>query len=79
MNDCTQHSAKPLYHNGFALLPKKIPCRVPHGTPNVKLTYRYDAGRRLASAENRGEHPHAAHFAYDRNGRLSGQDQHGEL
>lgn len=46
---------------------------------DVKLVYRYDTGGRLASAEVQGEHAHVTHFAYDRNGRLIGEDQHGEL
>ncbi|WP_244132827.1 DUF6531 domain-containing protein [Burkholderia sp. BCC0397] len=46
---------------------------------DVKLAYRYDAGGRLASAEVQGEHSHVTRFAYDRNGRLIGEDQHGEL
>ncbi|MBN3567256.1 DUF6531 domain-containing protein [Burkholderia cenocepacia] len=46
---------------------------------DVKLAYRYDASGRLASAEVQGEHVHVTRFAYDRNGRLIGEDQHGEL
>ena len=46
---------------------------------DVGLAYRYDAAGRLASAEVRGEHPHVTRFAYDRNGRVIGEDQHGEL
>jgi RHS repeat-associated protein len=46
---------------------------------DVRLAYRYDAVGRLASAEVQGEHAHVTRFAYDRNGRLIGEDQHGEL
>ncbi|WP_175887260.1 DUF6531 domain-containing protein [Burkholderia contaminans] len=46
---------------------------------DVKLAYRYDAVSRLESAEVQGEHAHVTRFAYDRNGRLIGEDQHGEL
>ncbi|CAN0643925.1 DUF6531 domain-containing protein [Burkholderia cepacia] len=46
---------------------------------DVRLAYCYDVLGRLASAEVRGEQSHVTHFAYDRNGRLIGEDQHGEL
>ncbi|WP_175854242.1 DUF6531 domain-containing protein [Burkholderia cepacia] len=46
---------------------------------DVRLAYRYDASGRLASAEVRGERSHVTRFAYDRNGRVIGEDQHGEL
>ncbi|WP_096721880.1 DUF6531 domain-containing protein [Paraburkholderia acidicola] len=46
---------------------------------DVRLVYRYDAGGRLATAEVQGEESHVTHFAYDANGRLIGEDQHGAL
>ncbi|WP_175712857.1 DUF6531 domain-containing protein [Burkholderia ambifaria] len=46
---------------------------------DVKLAYRYDAGGRLDSVAVQGEQFHLTRFAYDRNGRLIGEDQHGEL
>ncbi|MBZ5793560.1 DUF6531 domain-containing protein, partial [Burkholderia contaminans] len=46
---------------------------------DVKLAYRYDVGGRLESVEVQGEQFHLTRFAYDRNGRLIGEDQHGEL
>ncbi|AKM03221.1 RHS repeat-associated core domain-containing protein [Burkholderia pyrrocinia] len=46
---------------------------------DVRLLYRYDLLGRLASAEVRGEQSHVTRFAYDGNGRLVGEDQHGEL
>ncbi|PRE14051.1 DUF6531 domain-containing protein [Burkholderia multivorans] len=46
---------------------------------DVKLLYRYDGSGRLASAEVQGEQSHVTRFAYDRNGRLIAEDQHGEL
>ncbi|MCA8061006.1 DUF6531 domain-containing protein [Burkholderia sp. AU38729] len=46
---------------------------------DVKLAYRYDKGGRLESAEAAGEHSRLTRFAYDKNGRLIGEDQHGEL
>ncbi|WP_244140460.1 DUF6531 domain-containing protein [Burkholderia sp. BCC1047] len=46
---------------------------------DVKLAYRYDLRGRLESAQVQGSHAHVTRFAYDRNGRLIGEDQHGEL
>ncbi|WP_175962278.1 DUF6531 domain-containing protein [Burkholderia pyrrocinia] len=46
---------------------------------DVKLAYRYDLVGRLESAEVQGERSHVTRFAYDRNGRVIGEDQHGEL
>ncbi|KVS67639.1 hypothetical protein WK41_21860 [Burkholderia cepacia] len=46
---------------------------------DVRLIYRYDALGRLASAAVEGPSPHVVHFAYDTQGRIIGEDQHGDL
>jgi RHS repeat-associated protein len=46
---------------------------------DVRLGYTYDEAGRLATAEVQGESPHITRFAYDDNGYLIAEDQHGEL